>query len=195
MEPSRFRRLIDSVIGVGFIQDGPVKFAAIVMPDTEPVRYAVDDLPGYGFEILSDEVDVPVVGIVATFERGGLEGIGFIQTLTGNEVAAIAWPQGDPKRFLVIDLEGVGVKIIDRMDPPSMPPTESPTDDLRETSDSVASTPVASTPVSEVTPNVAATSPPAASQPTPPPASEVSTPPAAPEAAADVTSTATTPTA
>jgi hypothetical protein len=110
VEPSRFRRLIDNVIGVGFVQtEGvPIPMAAIVMPGGEPVRYAIGDLAGYGLEVYEgDEVPASV-----EFERRGVKGVGFVQTNTGNEIAAIAWPDAEPRRYPVIDLAGVGVSII-----------------------------------------------------------------------------------
>ena len=142
MEPSRFRRLIDSVIGVGFVQDGEVPLAAIVMPDTEPVRFAVGDLPGYGFEVVA-EVDVPLVGTVCEFERNGVRGIGFIQKNTGSEVASIAWPEGEPRRYPAIDLAGAGVKILRREE---LPPSES------QPVDSAPEVPVEGAAVNEQTP-------------------------------------------
>lgn len=111
MEPSRFRRLIDDVIGVGFIQEGEVQFASVVMPEGEPFRYAVGDLAGYGLEVVPDEIELEVSGLTI-FERKGVKGIGFVQTNTGTEIAAISWPEGDPKRYVAIDLAGVGVSIM-----------------------------------------------------------------------------------
>ncbi len=40
----------------------------------------------------------------------GVVGVGFVQTHTGNPVAAVAWPDTEPKRYLMTDLEGYGVE-------------------------------------------------------------------------------------
>lgn len=52
----QFRRIIDGVIGVGFVQlHTGIPVAAIAWPDREPVRYVMSDLAGYAIEHVLEE--------------------------------------------------------------------------------------------------------------------------------------------
>jgi hypothetical protein len=52
----------------------------------------------------------------------GIIGIGFLQRGQGREVASICWPEGEPKRYDVIDLGGYGIEMVE---PEALPPSES----------------------------------------------------------------------
>ncbi|MCC7334433.1 MAG: hypothetical protein IT422_05035 [Pirellulaceae bacterium] len=56
----QFRRVLDGVIGVGFVQTHTgMATAAIAWPDREPSRYLYCDLDGYGVEHILDALHAP----------------------------------------------------------------------------------------------------------------------------------------
>lgn len=57
----------------------------------------------------------------------GVLGVGFVQTHTGREVAAIAWPDVEPRRIELIDLAGHGIELVPvvTVTDMSLTPTES----------------------------------------------------------------------